>query len=56
MFREECVYQYADRRDAETSGNLTSPCVGSGDREGLLESRLQVQQVIGCLGVAEGNE
>lgn len=32
---------------------LTSPCVG-GPRQWLLERRLQVQQVVGCLRVANG--
>lgn len=32
---------------------LTSPCVG-GHRQWLLERRLQVQQVVGGLGVTEG--
>lgn len=35
---------------------LTSPCVGGGERQRLLESRLQVQKLTGCLGGAGGKE
>lgn len=45
----------ADWRVAKrNSCALTSPCVGGGHRQWLLEGGLQVQQVVGCLGVAEG--
>lgn len=43
-------------RQASPASFLTSPCVGGRDGQRRLESRLQIQQVICCLRVAERSE